>query len=121
MPQPHYLSITPDFIKLLELALCGIAVIASGSQTDFASRLFAPKYDINEDLVTGSVHCELASYWSKKLKKNRLQARQLSKRGGEIYCEVKGDRVLLSGRAVQFMKGEIIIPQEGFLLINSPI
>ncbi len=104
------LSISPDFIKLKELALRGIAVTAPGSRSDFVSRFFAPKYGINEDPVTGSAHCELAPYWSKRLKKNRIHARQLSKRGGEIYCEVKGDRVLLSGRAVKFMESEIIIP-----------
>lgn len=104
------LSISPAFNKLNELELRGIAVTAPGSETDFVSRFFAPKYGINEDPVTGSAHCELAPYWSKRLKKSRLHAKQLSKRGGEIYCEVNGDRVSLSGRAVQFMKGELMIP-----------
>ena len=71
------------------------------------SRFFAPKEGINEDPVTGSAHCLLAPYWSEKLGKTKLKAQQLSKRGGEVICEVKGNRVLLSGQAKLYLSGTI--------------
>ena len=74
---------------------------------DFVSRFFAPRYGINEDPVTGSAHCALTPYWTDKLKKTKLSARQVSKRTGYIECELKGNRVLLSGKAVKFMEGKI--------------
>lgn len=107
-------SVTPDHAILRSLDLRGVSVTApgegdgdTGTRTDFVSRFFAPKVGIPEDPVTGSVHCALASYWGDRLKKNVLAARQLSKRGGEILCELKGNRVFLRGQAVTFMTGEI--------------
>ncbi|MCK7502555.1 MAG: PhzF family phenazine biosynthesis protein [Comamonadaceae bacterium] len=102
-------ALTPNFGKLGELDLRGVIVTAPGRDVDFVSRFFAPKLGIPEDPVTGSAHCELAPYWAARLGKNRLSARQVSKRGGEILCEVEGDRVKLAGRAVTFMEAEIEI------------
>ena len=102
-------SLSPDFSKLRELGLRGVVVTAPGIQCDFVSRFFAPKLGIDEDPVTGSAHCELAPYWSSRLGKTRFKARQLSRRGGEVACEVRGDRVLISGRAVKFLEAEIAV------------
>lgn len=102
-------SISPEFVKLLELDLRGVIVTAPGTDVDFVSRFFAPKYGINEDPVTGSAHCELVPYWSSRLGKESLDAKQVSRRGGSIRCHAKGDRVILSGRAVTFMEAEIDI------------
>jgi len=103
-------SMAPDLARLGELDLRGVCVTAPGEAVDFVSRFFAPKYGIPEDPVTGSAHCELAPYWSARLGKAELEARQLSGRGGAIHCEMKNGRVVLSGSAVTFMEGEISIP-----------
>ena len=87
-----------------------MAVTAPGDQVDFVSRFFAPKYGIPEDPVTGSAHCELTPYWAAKLNKTRLRARQVSRRGGEVTCELRGERVALAGSAVLFMEADIYIP-----------
>ena len=71
------------------------------------ARNFAPKLGIPEDPVTGSSHCELIPYWSKKLDKKDLIALQISERGGKIYCSDKNDRVIIGGEAVTFFRGEI--------------
>lgn len=102
-------SIRPDFAQLAELELRGVIVTARGRDVDFVSRFFAPKFGIPEDPVTGSAHCALAPYWSGRLGKNALSARQISARGGDILCELKGERVLLAGHAVRFMDAEIFI------------
>jgi PhzF family phenazine biosynthesis protein len=102
-------SISPDFVNLHELDLRGVIITAPGMDVDFVSRFFAPKYGIPEDPVTGSAHCELAPYWSSRLGKLSLDAKQVSRRGGSIRCHVKGDRVIISGRAVTFMEAEIDI------------
>lgn len=100
-------SIKPDMNLLSQIDKRGVVITAPGNAVDFVSRFFAPKLGIPEDPVTGSAHCELAPYWAEKLGKTKLQAKQISKRGGEIGCEVKEDRVLLSGQAVLFMEAEI--------------
>lgn len=100
-------AITPNQILLGQLDLRGVAVTAPGVEVDFVSRFFAPKYGIAEDPVTGSAHCELAPYWANKLGKRILSAKQVSRRGGNIVCEVNVDRVRLSGQAVTFMEAEI--------------
>lgn len=100
-------AITPDHAALGQLGLRGVAVTAPGTDVDFVSRFFAPKFGVPEDPVTGSSHCELAPYWAKKLGRNKLSAQQVSKRGGHLSCEVRGSRVLLFGRAVTFMEAEI--------------
>ena len=102
-------SIRPNFELLSLLDLRGVIVTAPGSDVDFVSRFFAPKLGIPEDPVTGSAHCMLAPYWAEKLGKNILSAKQVSKRGGNISCEVKADRVVLSGNAVTFMVADITL------------
>lgn len=100
-------AITPDMVLLGQLDLRGVIITAPGTDVDFVSRFFAPKFGIPEDPVTGSTHCALAPYWAGKLGKRTLSARQVSKRGGDLTCEIKADRVLLSGCAVTFMEAEI--------------
>jgi PhzF family phenazine biosynthesis protein len=101
-------AITPNQALLSQLDLRGVIVTAPGSDVDFVSRFFAPKFGIPEDPVTGSAHCALAPYWARKLGKSLLSAKQLSRRGGDLICEVKTNRVLLSGYAVTFMEAEIV-------------
>jgi len=100
-------SLAPDMAKLCELDLRGVCVTAPGAEVDFVSRFFAPRYGIPEDPVTGSAHCELAPYWASRLGRTTLKAYQASKRGGEVLCELRGDRVILAGNAVTFMAAEI--------------
>ena len=100
-------SLTPDFRVLKELDIRGVIATAPGDEVDFVSRVFAPGAGIDEDPVTGSAHCELAPYWGQRLGKIRMQARQISQRGGEVVCELAGDRVLLYGQAVLYMEGEV--------------
>ncbi len=102
-------GISPHQALLQQLDLRGVVVTAPGRDVDFVSRFFAPKYGIAEDPVTGSAHSELAPYWAKKLGKKTLEAKQVSQRGGHIVCEVRADRVLLSGKAVTFMEAEIVM------------
>jgi len=102
-------SILPDLNVLRDIDLRGVIVSSKGKDCDFVSRFFAPKYGIDEDPVTGSAHCTLIPYWSEKLGKKRLHAIQLSKRGGELFCEMKNDRVIISGHAVKYFSGEIFI------------
>lgn len=102
-------SLSPDLEKLRMLGLRGVSVTAPGMDSDFVSRFFAPKFGIPEDPVTGSAHCELVPYWASKLGKTHLIARQVSKRGGDLLCELRSDRVVLLGSAVIFMVAEIDI------------
>lgn len=102
-------GIRPDFALLGTLDLRGVIITTPGSSDDFVSRFFAPRLGIPEDPVTGSAHCTLAPYWAGRLGTHLLSARQVSKRGGSIRCELKGDRVLLSGSAVTFMEAEITL------------
>ena len=101
--------IRPNFRLLEKLHPAGVAVTAPGKDADFVSRYFAPSYGIPEDPVTGSTHCSLAPYWAQRLGKTNLHARQVSERGGELWCEVKGDRVMLKGSAVLTLRGELLI------------
>ena len=102
-------SIHPDFRLLETLHPAGVAITAPGRDADFVSRYFAPSYGIPEDPVTGSTHCSLAPYWAQRLGKQMLHARQVSERGGEIWCEVKEKRVILKGNAVLTLRGELLI------------
>ncbi len=102
-------GLTPDFALLGTLDRRGVIVTAPGSADDFVSRFFAPRLGVPEDPVTGSAHCALAPYWAGRLGRHRLSARQVSKRGGRILCELKDDRVLLSGTAITFMEAEITL------------
>jgi PhzF family phenazine biosynthesis protein len=102
-------NLNPDFSAWLDLDLRGVAVSAPGTEVDFVSRCFFPKLGVNEDPVTGSAHCELAPYWGERLGLKNLKARQLSKRTGLVECGLVDDRVMISGNAVSYMKGHIII------------
>ena len=99
----------PDFTKMYPLNARGLIVTAKGNVADFVSRCFFPDCGIPEDPVTGSAHCTMVAYWNKKTGKNKFTAIQLSERKGYIDCELNGDRVLMSGNAVLFLKGEIYI------------
>ncbi|CAI8853701.1 PhzF family phenazine biosynthesis protein [Methylocaldum szegediense] len=103
-------SLTPDFPVLARLDAQCVIVTAPGRTVDFVSRMFAPKIGIPEDPVTGSAHCLLATYWAARTGKTRFTARQLSHRGGELECELRDERVFISGRAVKYLQGEILIP-----------
>jgi PhzF family phenazine biosynthesis protein len=92
-------GLAPDFRRLAELPLRGVIATAPAGDCDFVSRFFAPNAGIDEDPVTGSAHCALAPYWAARLGKKDLEARQISARGGRLRCRVRGDRVLVSGRA----------------------
>jgi PhzF family phenazine biosynthesis protein len=100
-------GLAPDIGLVAALPYEGVIVTAPGEAVDFVSRYFAPKCGIPEDPVTGSAHCELAPYWAKRLGRACLTARQVSARGGELDCEVKGDRILITGRAVTYLEGII--------------
>lgn len=100
-------ALKPDFGLLAELPARGVIVTAASQRYDFVCRFFAPNVGINEDPVTGSAFTKLIPYWSRKLAKTSLRAKQLSARGGEVACELQGDRVEIGGSAVMFSKGLI--------------
>jgi predicted PhzF superfamily epimerase YddE/YHI9 len=102
-------KIQPDF-TLMKKAIEKVIITAPGKEVDFVSRFFAPTAGVDEDPVTGSAHSQLIPFWSYKLGKEKMNAKQLSKRGGDIYCEQKGERVIMGGRCVFYMKGEITLP-----------
>lgn len=102
-------TLRPDFNQLAALSDDGVIVTAPGDSADFVSRFFAPGIGINEDPVTGAAHCVLAPYWSKRLGKNDLQARQVSERGGDVGCVLRDDRVLLRGHAVFYLDGKLTV------------
>ena len=87
----------------------GVIVTAPGADCDFVSRFFAPNAGIAEDPVTGRAHCTLIPHWAGVLGKTKMKARQLSKRTGEIDCELFGERVLIGGKAVLYLSGEIFV------------
>jgi PhzF family phenazine biosynthesis protein len=103
------LNASPNLSILSELDLRGVAITSVSAKYDFVTRFFAPKYGINEDSVTGSAFTQLIPYWASKLNKNSLNAKQLSKRGGEVACTYSGERVQISGKAVKYMVGTIEI------------
>ena len=104
------ISLAPDMHRLAQLPYDEVIITAKGdSGTDFVSRMFAPKIGIPEDPVTGAIHCSLIPYWAKELGKEKLFAKQVSKRGGELYCELAGDRVKIGGHAALYLKGEIYV------------
>ena len=98
----------PDFTALKKMGE-KVIITAPGKSVDFVSRFFAPIAGIDEDPVTGSAHSQLIPFWSEKLGKTMLYAKQLSDRGGDIYCEQNGDRVTMGGKCVFYMKGEFDI------------
>ncbi len=102
-------ALVPDFGALARVDARGIIATAPGTDVDFVSRFFAPRVGVNEDPVTGSAHCGLTPYWAKRLGRTSLRARQISKRGGELECELAGDRVRIAGRASLYLEGSITI------------
>ena len=101
-------EISPDLSKLSKLKRNrGVIVTAAGDTVDFVSRFFGPAVGINEDPVTGSAHTMLVPFWEKKTGKKEFHARQISKRGGDLFCSLHGDRVKIAGKAALYMKGEI--------------
>jgi PhzF family phenazine biosynthesis protein len=102
-------AVRPNLSLLEKLHPAGVAVTAAGKDADFVSRYFAPSYGIPEDPVTGSTHCSLTPYWAQRLGKNSLRARQVSERGGELWCELAGDRVMIKGKAVLTLQGSLLI------------
>ena len=98
-------KIKPNFLNLQ----ANVIATAAGVNVDFVSRFFAPMVGIDEDPVTGSAHCTLAPYWAERLGKSELTARQISKRGGNVRCNIEGDRVVLTGECAFYMEGQIYL------------
>lgn len=117
--QAEVAALAPDFTAMQANVIATAPAHASnaladkgdgnGGGLDFVSRFFAPMSGINEDPVTGSAHCTLVPYWARRLGRNKLSARQISARGGNVGCELRGDRVILSGRCAPYLKGRITI------------
>ena len=103
-------ALAPDMGKLMAVDCRGVIATARGNDCDFVSRFFAPRAGIPEDPVTGSAHTTLIPYWSHKLGKKKLFARQISQRGGELWCQDRGERVGIGGRAVKYLEGQITVP-----------
>lgn len=102
-------SIDPNHEFLEKLDLRGVIVTSRSPTYDFVARFFAPKYGVPEDSVTGSAYTQLTPYWSRVLGRTRLSAKQISRRGGELTCELRGNRVSISGSAVKYLEGTIEI------------
>jgi PhzF family phenazine biosynthesis protein len=106
-------SMRPDFGLLLDVLTSqdclGMIITAPGHRSDFVSRFFAPPAGIDEDPATGSAHTTLTPFWAERLDKKSLHTFQVSQRKGELFCELSGDRVLISGKAITYLKGEIEI------------
>ncbi|MFC1499784.1 PhzF family phenazine biosynthesis protein [Candidatus Zixiibacteriota bacterium] len=102
-------ELQPDMVLLRGIECRGVIVTAPGDQSDFVSRFFCPQVGINEDPVTGSAHCALTPFWSRRLKKSELHAFQVSPRGGELFCQDRVERVRIAGNAVLYLQGTITI------------
>ncbi len=105
-------GLAPDMGTLKRAKKFAVIATAPGNEAgvDFVSRFFAPAQGIDEDPVTGSAHSTLIPYWAKRLGKTKMFAKQISARGGELHCEMRGERVGIGGRAVLYSKNEIYIP-----------
>lgn len=103
-------ALRPDMGRVAALDRMAAMATAPGRDCDFVSRFFAPRVGIPEDPVTGSAHCTLVPYWSDRLGKRSLFARQVSRRGGELWCESVGERVRIGGQAVKYLEGTIDVP-----------
>lgn len=109
--QEEVRSLEPDMEQVAKLPYDEVIITAKGDDCDFASRMFAPRIGIPEDPVTGAIHCSLIPYWANELGKTELFARQVSERGGELFCSLVGDRVKIGGYATLYMKGDIYIDE----------
>jgi PhzF family phenazine biosynthesis protein len=103
-------GLSPSMDKIAAFDCTGVIATAPGNGCEFVSRFFAPAFGIPEDPVTGSAHCTLVPYWADRLGETLLFAKQLSPRGGELYCEIRGDRVEIAGHAVKYLEGRIEVP-----------
>jgi predicted PhzF superfamily epimerase YddE/YHI9 len=117
--QREVAGIKPDLLRVAALTAQGVVVTAPGDDCDFVSRYFAPAVGIPEDPVTGSTHCTLIPYWSERLGKKDLFARQISRRGGELFCRDRGDRVSIDGEAVTYVEGRIQLDSSADSFANS--
>jgi PhzF family phenazine biosynthesis protein len=106
--ESEIVNLVPDFNEISKLKARGLIVTAKGKEVDFVSRFFAPQSGINEDPVTGSAHTTLIPYWSARLDKTEMIAKQLSKRGGDLVCKHNNNRSLIGGKAKLYMIGEIL-------------
>lgn len=102
-------AVRPDLEKVSHLDGLLLHVTAKGQTYDCVSRSFAPKMNVAEDAVCGSGHCHIVPLWAEKQGKDRLTARQASRRGGTLYCRLDGDRIKMAGNAVLYSEGEIFI------------
>ncbi len=102
-------AVVPDMARIAALDCMGLIVTAPGDDCDFVSRFFAPGVGVPEDPVTGSAHCTSIPYWADRLGKRELFARQISRRGGEVHCVHRGDRVDIGGRAIRYMTGTVTL------------
>jgi PhzF family phenazine biosynthesis protein len=100
-------ALAPRMDQIAALDVLGVIATAPGDSSDFVSRFFAPRAGVPEDPVTGRAHCTLTPYWSARLGRKKLRALQVSRRGGELWCEDRGARVSICGRAVQYLEGAI--------------
>lgn len=100
-------ALKPNMSLLMDIDRFAVIVTATGKDADFVSRFFAPGKGVPEDPVTGRAHCTLIPFWAKRYGKKSLFARQVSARGGELWCEDCGDRVRISGKAAEFLQGYI--------------
>jgi len=105
--QADVLAVRPDFARLAALGDTRLIVTAPGEGCDCASRFFAPGAGVPEDPVTGSAHCTIVPYWAARLGRTELHARQVSRRGGELFCTLAGDRVRLAGRSRLYLEGNL--------------
>ena len=97
----------PDLRAIANLGMRGLIVTAEAEATDFVSRCFFPQSGVNEDPVTGSAHCALAPFWAERLGKEAMTGEQASRRGGRVDVVLRSERVLLKGRAVTTLRGEL--------------
>jgi PhzF family phenazine biosynthesis protein len=102
-------ALAPNMEMLATLHPRGVIATAPGDAVDFVSRVFVPSFGVPEDPATGSAHCMLTPYWARRLGKTRLNARQISTRGGVLVCEDRGDRVGIGGQAVLYLEGKITV------------
>jgi PhzF family phenazine biosynthesis protein len=102
-------NMNPDMSALAKIEFDEVIVTAKSDSADFVSRMFAPRIGIPEDPVTGAIHCSLIPFWAERLGKTEMFARQISARGGELFCELAGDRVKIGGNATLYLKGEIYV------------
>lgn len=110
--EAHIRAFRPDLQRIASLDAFALIISAPGTDVDFVTRFFAPRAGVPEDPVTGSAQCTLIPYWANRLGKAKLVARQISARGGQVYCELRGDRVIIGGNAVEYLRGEITVDDE---------